>query len=47
MSLGEYNGAETTWWHVLGLFAMLGGIFLLFWLVGPDEAETATTTWDW
>ena len=45
MSLGEYNGAEATWWHVLGLLLMLGGIFLLFWLVGPDEAETARGNW--
>ena len=47
MSLGEYNGAETTWWHVLGLFLMLGGSFLLFWLFGPEEAETLRRTEDW
>jgi uncharacterized membrane protein YqiK len=36
--LQDYNGAETTWVHVVLLVIMVIVGVLIFWLAGPDSA---------
>ena len=35
--LQDYNGAETTWVHVVLLIIIVIAGALLFWFVGPDS----------
>ena len=37
--LQDYNGAETSWVHVVLLILMLGGGMFVFWFFGPESKE--------
>ena len=35
--LQDYNGAETSWIHIVLLFLILGGLFFVTWFFGIDS----------
>jgi|TARA_R100000231_G_scaffold127513_1_gene98343 hypothetical protein len=40
MSWKEYNGGdETEWYHIVGLFVLLGILFAIIFFFGPETTE--------